>query len=84
MTMLAAKMIVNARCEEVLRLVPHQQKRRLRRGQAIVRQLHHERDRVAAEGRFAERQRENDGDENAEQIQAGHCKRAIARKERRQ
>ena len=69
--------------EKILRLVPHELERCARRGHAVVRQLHHKRDGVAAKERFPEHERRQNTDKDAENVQSAHGERLILREKRR-
>ena len=69
--------------EEILCLLPEQQRHALESGHAVIRQLHDKRHGLAAEGRLVHDERREDADEDAEDIQAQHDERAVAREKRR-
>ena len=68
--------------EEILGLIPGEHDRRLRTRQAVIRQLHDERHRLAAEGRPFEYQRHDRRHDHAQHIQRDHGQDAPPREER--
>ena len=65
--------------EEVLRLVPEQLADVFRARQTVVRQLHDERNRLAAEHRAAQEQRHQQSHEDAAEVKRGHDERTVFR-----
>jgi hypothetical protein len=82
MTTLASRMIVNARSRKSFAF-PRGAAARFSGRHAVVRQLHHKRNRLAAKRRALEQQRNQHRKHDARGVEADHHQRLIPRKERR-